>query len=170
MRYYLDFDRTVFDTASFYIDVRERFPGASHLSNEEFGAYLNDAIDSGELSFEPGELSRYLFPDAARFLRDKENAASIVTFGNQKLQEAKVKSAIYGIPRIAAMYTGGMHKGTYLAPHTHLHTDALFVDDTAAELEILESSCPGIRLYEMRRDGGAGDGRWPVIRSFAEVS
>lgn len=161
MRYYLDFDRTLFDTDAFkaWLVTDRNIPLA------EVEARCNE----GTLTFAPGELARFLYPDAAAFLREKENAVTIITFGNRELQERKAQSALFGIPRMSVMYTGDTRKGNYLAPHTHLHAGAVLVDDTPLELEILATECPGLPLYEMRRDGREGDGRWPVIRSLAEL-
>lgn len=172
MRYYLDFDRTLFDTDSFIVYLRERFQGTdiATASHDAFNAAMNTMAVEGTLMFEPGELSRFLYPDAASFLREKENAVTIITFGNRELQEVKAKSALTGIPRMSVMYTGDVRKGAYLAPHTHLHADAVFVDDSPVELEILEAQCPSLKLFEMRRDGAEGDGRWPVIRALSELS
>lgn len=171
MRYYLDFDRTLFDTDSFiaYVKGRADLSHLAFLQETELSESLNAAAVAGALAFEPGELSRFLYPDAAQFLRDKENAASIITFGKRRLQELKVKSALHGIPRVSAIYTDSLQKGRYLAPHVHLHVDAILVDDSQEELEILAAECPSLLLYEIRREGRAGDGRWPVIRTLAEL-
>ncbi len=171
MRYFLDFDRTLFDTDSFIAYLAERPDVGAAVQQEEMAlaALLDARAKDGSLTFEPGELSRFLFSDAAAFLREKENAVTIITFGNPALQEIKVKSALYGIPRMSVMYTGAVRKGEFLAPHTHLHEGAIAVDDSPLELELLASSCAPIDLYEIRRDIGAGDGRWPVIGSLAEL-
>lgn len=171
MRYYLDFDRTLFDTDAFIAYLRERpdMEEVAELSDFEFAAALDDLAKAGKVSFEPGELSRFLYPDAATFLREKENAVTIITFGNAALQELKTKSALHGIPRMSVMYTAGVRKGHYLAPHTHLHADAVLADDSAAELEILAEACPPLALYEVRRDGLPGDGRWPVISALSQL-
>lgn len=171
MRYYLDFDRTLFDTDSFITSLAERpeLREAAKLPAAEFAPELNRMTKEGALTFAPGELSRFLFPDAASFLREKENAVTIITSLNAAFQESKVKSALTGIPRMSVMYTDEVRKGEYLAPHTHLHTGAVLADDSVVELEILMEKCPSLKLYEMRRDGGEGDGRWPVVRSLAEL-
>lgn len=171
MRYYLDFDRTLFDTNAFYSYMQQR-PGTDHLAGfaePEITAALGLLAIEGKLSFEPGELSPFLFPDAAQFLREKENAATVITAGNKEFQELKIRSALYGIPRTSVMYTGSARKGEYLAPHAHLHADAVLVDDTPAELEVVAARCPEIQLFEMRRDSGVGDGRWPVVRMLSEL-
>lgn len=111
-----------------------------------------------------------LYIDAASFLREKENATTIITSGSKDSFESTVKDTLEGIPRMSVMYTDGVKKGQYLAPHTHLHKDAVLVDDSPGELAVLAVECPELKLFEMRRDGGAGDGRWPVIRSFSELA
>lgn len=172
MRYYLDFDRTLFDTNAFYSYMKQR-PDRSDLAGltePEITAALGSLAVEGKLSFEPGELSPFLYPDAAQFLREKENAATVITAGNKELQELKARSALYGIPRTSVMCTGSVRKGEYLAPHTHLHAGAMLVDDSPVELEFVASQCPGIKLVEMRRDGGVGDGRWKILKSFSELS
>jgi len=171
MRYFLDFDRTIFDTEAFKVYVRD-LPGNEALKAcgpQELGPAIVALAQAGGLSFEPGELSTFLYQDAATFLREKENAVTIITFGDKHLQEMKTKSALYGIPRMSVMFTGDVHKGDFLAPHTHLHGDALLVDDSTNELEILQNTCPGLAPYEIRRDGKEGDGRWPIIRSLTEL-
>jgi hypothetical protein len=171
MRYYLDFDRTLFDTDSFitYLAGRPELREAAKLPEMEFASELNRLAKEGLLTFTPGELSGFLFQDAASFLREKENAVTIITYGNAAFQEIKVKSALMGIPRMSVMYTDEVRKGEYLAPHTHLHTGAVLADDSVIELEILMEKCPSLKLFEMRRDGKDGDGRWPVIRSLTEL-
>lgn len=171
MRYYLDFDRTVFDTGAFKSYVSE-LPGneaLKALGDAELGPAIVERSREGRLSFAPGELSRFIYPDAAAFLREKENAVTIITFGDRELQEAKTKSALHGIPRMSVMFTEDKQKGRFLAPHTHLHVDALLVDDSPAELEVLAAECPKLSLFEMRRDGGQGDGRWPMIHALSEL-
>lgn len=171
MRYYLDFDRTLFDTDAFiaYLDSRGDLTGIDREAEASISTQLWKRAEEGTISFEPGELAQFLYPDSAGFLRDKENAVTVITYGDKAFQELKVKSALFGIPRIAVMYTGLTRKGEYLAPHTHLHTDAVLVDDTPLELELLASSCPTLSLYQMVRSGGEGDGRWPVISRLAEL-
>lgn len=139
------------------------------IADADMSAYITEKAHVGAVSFAPGELSRFVYPDAASFLREKENAVTIITFGDPLLQELKVKSALHGIPRISVIYTGDQLKGTYLAPHTHLHRDAVAVDDLTIQLESYAAECPQIGLYEIRREGEEGDGRWPVIHTLSEL-
>jgi hypothetical protein len=170
--YFLDFDRSAFDTETFTAYLRTKLidPEVSNLSTTELGLAMNALIQEGIVTFAPGELSQFLYEDAARVLRDKENGVMFITFGNPAFQRAKVESAIYGIPRISTIYTGDMRKGDFIGPHIGMYgATSVFVDDTPVELEILAARCPQAVLYEMRRDGGLGDGRWPVIRSLSEL-
>jgi len=172
MMYFIDFDRTAFDTDSF-IEYLKTHPVAgqfSALPEPALAIALNSAVEERTLSFTPGELSPFLYEDAGRFLRDKENGVMLITYGNEALQRAKVESALHGIPRISTIYTGGVRKGEYLAPHIGMYGQSpVFVDDSIVELESMMDKCPGVVIYEMRRDGGAGDGRWRTVQSLSEI-
>lgn len=172
MMYFLDFDRTVFDTDAFYASLKDHpvlAPLYVHAS-EDRAQFVRETLSLDSFSFAPGELSRFVYEDAARFLRDKENGVMLITFGNPDFQKAKVESAIHGIPRIATMYTGDVRKGAFIQPHISMYGHApVFVDDAPLELEILAERAPGAQLFEIRRDGAPGDGRWPVIRSLSEL-
>lgn len=172
MMYFLDFDRTCFDTDAFieYLAAHPSSKKYVKLSEQELGHALNQDAEDKLLVFAPGELSQFLYQDASRFLRDKENGVLLITYGNTHLQRAKVESAIYGIPRISTIYTGDVRKGDFIAPHIGMYgSTPVFVDDSTEELKILSTKCPGAQVFEMRRDGGVGDGRWPVIKSLTEL-
>lgn len=170
--YFLDFDRTVFDTEGF-ITYLEDHPIAGPVFAQVAGNRSNlvrALLARGDFSFAPGELSQFVYEDAARFLRDRENGVMLITYGNPLFQHMKVESAIFGIPRISTMYTGDIRKGQFIAPHIGMYGQApVFVDDAPLELEILATHAPGAQLYEIRRDGGEGDGRWQVIRALSEL-
>lgn len=172
MMYFLDFDRTVFDTDAF-IEYLKTHPIAgqwSHLPEMGFAAMLNSAAAEGTLAFASRELSQFLYEDAARFLRDKENGVMLITYGNPALQKAKVESVLHGIPRISTIYTGDVRKGDFIAPHIGMYGQSpVFVDDTVLELELFSARCPGALVYEMRRNGEPGDGRWPIIHSLSSL-
>lgn len=172
MMYFIDFDRTAFDTDSFIESLKTHPVAAqfSTLSEPALSTALNTAVADGILSFTPGELSLFLYEDAGRFLRDKENGVMLITYGNEALQRAKVESALHGIPRISTIYTGEVRKGEYLAPHIRMYGQSpVFVDDSIVELETMMNTCPGVVIYEMRRDGGVGDGRWTAIDSLSKL-
>jgi hypothetical protein len=171
MTYYLDFDRTLFDTDSFkeYLAERAELAPLHALPEPELARELNRQALANELTFAAGELSRFLYPDAADFIRAHPENAVVVTFGNPALQRLKVENVLRGLPPIPTFYTGDTRKGDFLTTCTDLDPDSVLVDDAPIELEILTATCPGIRGFEMRRDGGAGDGRWPVVRSLTEL-
>lgn len=147
--YLVDFAGTLFDLASFEAYERTRTP---------------------RTSYEPGELSRFLYPDARGFLLDKGNAVIIVTAADQSADAAFMQSALYGIPRIAVMYTNGKLKGEFLAPYIGMYGQTpVFVDDSAAHVASMETSCPSVQLFQMCRGEIEGDGRWPIVRSLAEL-
>lgn len=170
--YFLDFDRTAFDTDRFAEYLRERFSGTdiAELIGVEFSAHMDRLVGTGELTFAPGELTQFLYEDAGRFLRDKENGVMLLTFGNPAFQKAKIESALYGIPRITTIYTGEKRKGEFMAPHMSMYgAHPVFVDDTPLELELLATYAPDAVLYEMRRDKATGDGRWHTITTLSEL-
>lgn len=170
--YFVDFDRTLFDYERFIAHVSS-LPGGhtvAELPKEQRTAELERLLSEGVIAFAPGELYPFLFPDAADFLRAKENSAMIITFGNPDLQKAKVKSATHGIARVQTIYTGMVRKGEFLAPNIALYGPApIYVDDLALELELMQEHCPNVRPFEIRRDGMEGDGRWPVVRTLSEL-
>lgn len=170
--YFLDFDRTVFDTELFFESLKDH-PIAGPVYTRAQGDHKmmrQTLLETPGFIFSPGELSRFVYEDAARFLRDKENGVMLITYGAEGFQKAKIESAIHGIPRISTIYTGDVRKGAYIGPHIGMYgATPVFVDDAPLELEILAVHAPNAQLYEMRRDGGAGDGRWPVIRSLSEL-
>ncbi len=172
MMYFLDFDRTIFDTDRFMVDLREDLVAGPLFEKADGNRplFVDLYVAEPSFGFAPGELSKYLYPDAAGFLREKENGVMIITYGVRRFQEAKVESAITGIPRISTIYTNDVRKGEVIGPHIGMYgTSPVFVDDAPIELEIFSARCPGAQIFEMRRDGGAGDGRWPVIRSLSEL-
>lgn len=187
--YFLDFDRVLFDTDAFNASLSGE-PGcasfAQDLENvvgtsrdetltggeerQRVWTKVGEALRCGTLTFPPGALSRFVYPDALHALRSLENNAVVITYGDVELQRAKIESALAGIPRLTVLYTGQERKATYLSQWPGYYgTPAIAVDDRVAELELLAATHPSLQLFEMRRDQGPGDGRWPVIRTLAEL-
>lgn len=189
MMYFLDFDRTLFDTDTFNSTLPDE-PGCAAFADElraVVAAGRDETITGGEaraaawdklrtavegktLSFAPGYLTRFLYPDVAECMRGLGNEAIVITYGSKTWQQAKVESALADIVRVTALYTDAAPKADYLASWPGYYgQEAIFVDDRAAELELLAERFPHLKLYEIRRDGKDGDGRWPVIRSLSEL-
>ena len=172
MTYFIDFDYTIFDAAAFtrYLQESPKGENYSGLSPREVAAALEPQVKDGSFAFAPGELAPFVYVDVPEFLRDVGNSAIVITYGNPFSQRAKVQSALHGIPRVTALYTGDERKGRFLAERIDAYgTAPVVVDDLSEELEILAELCPQARLFEMRRDKARGDGRWPVIGSLSEL-
>lgn len=189
MMYFLDFDRALFDTDAYNLSLADE-PGCAPFKDElrdvmgrrrdetlsggtdRIAAWekVTGAIRSGALTFAPGYLSRFLYKDVPEFLREMGNEALIVTYGEKERQRVKIESALSGVVRLTVLYTGHESKAAFLKSWPGYHGGpAIFIDDRAAELEALAEAFPALKLYEVRRDGNPGDGRWPVIRSLAEL-
>ncbi len=173
MIYFLDFDRTLFDTDKFvqYLNTRNDTKEIlKQCEYEDIAKTITPFIKSGEVTFAPGELSKFVYSDVPEFLRMTGNESIVVTYGVAMFQKAKVNSALFGIPRVSVRYTGEVQKGPFLSKHTQLYPGKkLFVDDKPSVLENISEHCTDIELYEIRRDGETGDGRWKVITSLNEL-
>jgi FMN phosphatase YigB (HAD superfamily) len=189
MMYFLDFDRTLFDTDAYNRSLLDE-PGCADFRDElaailplkrdntvvpppereRVWALISKAFESGALSFAPGYLSRFLYADVVETLRGLGNEALIITYGEATRQRLKIESALADVVRLTVLYTEDKPKVDFLAEWPGYYgSDAVLVDDRPAELGPLSEKFPNLRLFEMRRDGGAGDGRWPVIRSLTEL-
>ncbi len=189
MIYFLDFDRTLFDTDTFAeklpeLPVAEPFrediraaveAGRANTLSADRGEHdawqrLYEAVRAAPLSFAPGELEPFLYRDTAEFLRALGNEAIIITFGDEAWQKAKVESALAGVVRKTALYTGNALKADFLSTWPGYYgQEAIYTDDRPHELAAMAAAFPNMRVYEMRRDGAPGDGRWPVVRSLSEL-
>lgn len=169
MTYFLDFDRTLFDTSAFlrYIIERDGLERLLPLSEVEMAAELNTLAADGRLAFAPGELTRFIYPDAEKFLGKNHASSVIVTAGNVALQKGKLESTFHEEPIPRIFYNGDERKGTFIARMIDSYpAPRTFIDDKPMELDSVALHCPEMTLYEMRRDGGAGSGAYTVIRSF----
>lgn len=147
--YLLDFYGTLFDGVTYEAYLKTR------TSTEPYA---------------PGELSQFLYEDAARFLREKENSAMIVTSASKEADALMVQSALHGIPRTSVMYTNGVLKGQYLAPYISMYgATPVFVDDSTNHLASMETFCPDVQLFLMCRTKDAHSTRWPIIHSLSEL-
>lgn len=171
MTYFLDFDRTLFDTDAFVAHLMKRSDVVHlrHEPEERLAAFLNDEATRGTLTFTPGELVPFVFADVPDTLRKLGADAVILTYGNPELQKLKIENALPDTPRIPVLYTGPDRKGIFMRNRIDGYGSALHVDDNPVELASLTEHCPQMQLFEMRRDGGSGDGRWPVIHSLADL-
>lgn len=188
MKYFLDFDRTLFDTDAFNATLADE-PGCAPFAEElravvargrdetltggadRAAAWkkLNEQVTCGALTFAPGYLARFLYPDVAPALRMLGARATIITFGNPKWQKAKVESALPD-GGVEVLYVPDSYKTVVLSSYKGFTpVESALVDDRVAELATAAEAFPELRLYEMRRDGKEGDGRFTTIRSLAEL-
>lgn len=189
MTYFLDFDRTLFDSdayneylltkpacAPFHDELREilrqgrdetKLPTESRMAVWD---KLTDVLVRGELTFAPGELSQFVYHDVPEFLRHMGNEAIIITYGEKIRQKAKIDSALSGTVRLTVLYTENLLKAEYLEKYPHLvPANAIFVDDLAEHLSGVETAFPNVTLFEMRRDGKESTGTWKTIHSLTEL-
>lgn len=186
MKYFLDFDRTIFDTPAFKKNVARR-PTLEELARQlkevakeffgptketsrwrAFRRTLGTFLSHGRLMFLPEELKQFLYPDVPGFLATHDCA--IVTYGVEAFIRAKVASALTDLPVSEVIYTS-RKKGRTIRKLTEDKTKGpyVFVDDAHFQLESVALWCPDVKVIEIRRDGQAGDGRWPVIGSLTEL-
>lgn len=187
MHYYIDFDRTVYDTESFKkafarrATIPELFRQLGAVLREVFNAERKIPIrrvftrafgtfaSHGRFGFTPDELKDYLYPDAIAFFHAHAKNTTIVTYGVRAFITAKVANALTDVPLNDIVYTH-QKKGPVLSRLTKGEEGPfVFVDDAGFQLESVSRMCPDIQVIEIRRDGKDGDGRWPVIRSFEEL-
>src|SRR3989344_5884638 len=169
MTYFLDFDRTLFDVEAFIqkIIVRPQlatYPEYQALKEgrrPDRAAAFATLLSDGRLSFRPGELSPFFYPDVVDFINT--HSSVIVTHGFLVWQKAKVESAFNGVSPIPVLYTEHEHKGPVLARIlTNYQKPYVFVDDNLEELDSVATHLSDVSIYEMRRDGAEGSGRYPV--------
>lgn len=132
--------------------------------------FAGTLFDTAAYEHRKGDPALFLYPDGATFLREKENSVLIVTAMDKERDSEFVQNTLSGIPRMSVMYTNGKLKGEYLAPYISMYGQApVFVDDSVDHLVSMALHCPNVQLFEMRRDGREGDGRWPVVHTLGEL-
>jgi hypothetical protein len=113
------------------------------------------------------EATNTAYPDAVQLLHALGNEAILISRADSR---EDIIASLPGVPRLTILLTGGKNKADFLSDYPHLvPTSSLFVDDSPDQLEGMGKAFPHVALYEMRRDGGAGDGRFPVVRSLSEL-
>lgn len=187
MRYFFDFDRTVFDTPSFkkefarhpslrellgqvkalvaeILDPHKRV-SFRHIVMRTLGTYASHR----RFGFAEHELKEYLYPDAVEFFKAHGKDCVIVTYGVRAFITAKVANALSEFPLAGIVYTHRKKGRTIKRLTKGQRGPFVFVDDAHFQLESVSETCPEVEVVEMRRDKGTGDGRWPVIHSFDEL-
>ncbi len=185
MKYFLDFDRTIFDTPAFKKSVARRptilellkqakdviaslFTHGTERRLRLFRSALGAYLSHGRFMLTPGELKAFLYPDVPAFLATHD--CTIVTYGVEMFIRAKVTSALTDIAIGDVVYTS-RKKGRTIRRLTAEKESGpfVFVDDAHFQLESVARWCPDVKVVEIRRDNLPGDGRWPVVRSLDEL-
>lgn len=189
MTYFLDFDRTLFDTDSFTPTLLDN-PACAGLREEiqalvdtprdhtirggtgrvEVWEKLNRLCEEGTLTFAPGELSQFIFPDAEEFLELHGKDSVILSYGFPSWIGSKIESSLAGRLIERVVYAEDREKGIALQPVLHdFSPPYLLVDDLATQLDSVVLHCPGVKCYEIRRDGKPASGRHLAVHSLLEI-
>src|SRR5690606_28827208 len=147
MRYFVDFDRTVFDTPAFKkafarrATLPELFRQLGQVLRESFNPERTLSVrriftrafgtfaSHGRFGFTPDEVRNFLYPDAIAFFRDHAHETTVVTFGVRAFITAKVTNALTDVPLHDIVYTP-RKKGRTLRRLTKERTGPfVFVDD-----------------------------------------
>lgn len=172
MTWFLDFDRTIFDTDRFIRYVRNNDSENHSLGEGTIGKIWNERVELGELKFFHGELTPFLYEDALRFLKRHLGDCIIMTYNNFALQKAKIKSSFFKVimPEPEVLYTLKQRKGHFLEDIIgRFPMPYQFVDDSVEELALVAESCTYVDVYEMRRDGKVGVVDYPTLKSFDDL-
>ncbi len=185
MKYFLDFDRTIFDTDQFIVSLEKRptlrelmhqfyetieefFASGQKISRRRrFFKTWGTFLSHGRFMFSSRELQGFLYPDVPEFLRTHD--CTIVTYGVRAFITAKVTTALSNMPLTDIVYTS-RKKGRSIRRLTKGTTEkCIFVDDMVFQLDSVARWCPQVEVIEIRRNNGTGDGRWRIIHSLEEL-
>ncbi|PIR85309.1 hypothetical protein COU15_01460 [Candidatus Kaiserbacteria bacterium CG10_big_fil_rev_8_21_14_0_10_45_20] len=195
MTFFLDFDRTLFDTFRSYQYLSQKLatvapdfkpffdevmlgPEKFNYNNPQRGdvsRHLETLFLEKKLILEKDEYAPFVYPDAQRFLK-KYGAQSVVVTANRSCpsyQKAKLHASgvfdqvreVRNIP-LNAGNTKGAEIARALAEYPAPY---VYVDDHDTQLDAVQRECPTIVVYEMRRDGKPASSGRTAIQSFDEV-
>ncbi len=198
MTYFLDFDRTLFDTVSFKKTLSRRFS----LTNlrEQFKTTFTKKVTpldpvvpalvrkkmskrarvrlaaatysaTGRFGFTPQELRNFLYPEVPEFLEKHGKDIIIVTYGVQSFITAKVTSALDGFVVKDVVYTPHRKGPVIKRLIANNPGPFVFCDDMHFQLHSVAAACPEVQIFEMRRGeiGTEPDGTWPVVHSLTDL-
>jgi hypothetical protein len=121
MKYFLDFDRTIFDTPSFKKAIAKRptvlellrqtkevakeilSPGEDMTRRRTLFRTFGTFMSHGRFTISPEEVGMYLYPDVPDFLRAHE--CTIVTYGVRAFITAKVSATLKEFSNTPIVYT-----------------------------------------------------------------
>jgi hypothetical protein len=185
MKYFLDFDRTIFDTPAFKKAIARRptvlellrqmkeatkelvSPGESMSRRRSLAKTFGTFLSHGRFTISSEEVVQYLYPDVPDFLRTHD--CTIVTYGVRAFITAKVSTTLKEFAETPIVYTSRRKGRTIKRLCAETDDKCTFIDDAHFQLESVSLICPTVTIVEMRRDGTSGDGRWKVIHSLADL-
>ena len=161
MQYFLDFDRTIFDTDAMYQIMRNQLPESSIGSTESL-----DVIDAHSL----------LFPDALEFFSNHYPAEIFIVsscagttadwdmnFQKEKINLSGVKKYVNEILVVEGSKVQAIKKKLKSGE------GAVFVDDFDKHLNDVHESLSDIKVVQIDRLGKVGSGKFPIIKSLVEL-
>lgn len=139
MLFFLDFDRTIFDTEKFYNALEKGL-----------------IIPSEALSLE--SIEQYMYEDTLPFLQRRTEMGDtliLVTRGELVIQKTKVENSGIASFFLEKLYVQNEESkdaaiSAYLGRH-EVTGKTCFVDDTISELEAVKAHCPEVLVVRMRR-------------------
>lgn len=163
MIFFLDFDRTLFDTEKFY-NALER------------------ALIVPEDVLSISDIKNFLYADSLPFLDERKVAGDsliLASRGTIIIQKTKAEqSGILAYLSDALYVEPGTSKGSaiqaYLAEHPVVEGEkAFFLDDTITELEEVQKQCPSVQSVRMRRASARNAGQeaphLTEVKNFSEL-
>ena len=139
MTIFLDFDRTLFDTDAFYRELERRILSVGFFKNV-FNLTL----------------SEFLYPDTIDFLKKNKNHTLIlITYGNKKIQRAKVTRCHITDYFSEVIYTNKL-KGEpikRMLEEQNYTKPIVFIDDKLQQLDSVSFLCPGVEVVRIKRPG-----------------
>lgn len=181
MRYYLDFDRTLFRTDDFYhfqkthpffcehVALLQSLIDNTSTNRQAVNNTLYNTMQKNGFSFRKGEIAEYVYPDVVPFLNRYKDTVCIITFGHPDYQKMKIDASGLSSYVSELLLVDDVLKGAYFSSREPKESEFVFVDDSVEQLADVAAHFPNAHVYEIRRDGKAGDGRFPVIHSLAEL-
>lgn len=161
MQYFLDFDRTVFDTDAMYVEMRKR------VAEDNMGTLT--ALDSVEVK-------DYLFKDALDFFNTHSAldiyivSSCIGTSGMWDISYQREKVERSGIEKyVNELLVVETTKVDVIKKYLKEGSGALFVDDLERHLQEVHNSIPEITVCCIDRVGKVNNSEFLIIKSLNEL-
>ena len=182
--YFLDFDRTLFDTPLLYkrgIEsgaipqefvplVETAIAGKADYSVPEWDGFFG-GLEREEFEIIPADASALVYADAKEFLASHGNEVVVVTAGRVSVQKRKVeRSGVLALVQ-NVIYSEYDPKGDVLARNYSHFTDAvIFVDDKESQLTSVKTHFPDCSVFQIvRSEITIPSVQYPILRSLTEL-